>query len=88
MSEARCARCPTKRIYRSWAEAEAAALLAISDIQAGILPRGKKGSLQAYCCDVCGAWHIGHVTAHTVRSAWTQGGAVTVTVQPRDWGIA
>jgi hypothetical protein len=81
-------RCSTKRVYSSWLDAEQAAVATIDDIQTGLLPSlNKHGSLMAYRCDYCGQFHIGHFTSHAVRSAWSQRGAVFVTVSPVDWGL-
>lgn len=53
-------RCPTKAVYASWDDAERAALLLIEDTQRGTVRIVKGGNVVAYCCSVCGRWHIGH----------------------------
>src|SRR3990167_7043374 len=53
-------RCPTKRTYPDWEIAEKEATLLLEDLRNGKLRIRKSGNVFAYCCSVCGRWHIGH----------------------------
>ncbi len=56
----RAERCPTKRVYQSWDEAEKAAQLLIEDTWLGKMAIQKSGYILAYRCSECGLWHVGH----------------------------
>lgn len=53
-------RCPDKRQYQNWDEAEEAALILIEDLRDGKLRMQKGTGVYAYKCDYCDGWHIGH----------------------------
>lgn len=56
----RAERCPTKRVYGSWHEAETAARLLIDDLRDGKLAIQKGPNVYAYRCSECDRWHVGH----------------------------
>lgn len=56
-------------MYRSWTEAEDAAVTLIEDLRDGRLARQKGDNIFAYRCDYCPHWHIGHGNASQTRRA-------------------
>ena len=65
-------RCGSKFAYKTWADAEHAALSLIEDIRDGRLIDTKGGGLIApYQCRFCDKWHVGHqATRDAVNRFW------------------